>query len=101
MSNFYITKLNIGVDSETGLDIELRVKSLIIDASIKKITIRIDKCLVSPTGVELKITETLYYDRYNSEFSNKYDALDSSPIGLAIKQILDLDLLQYPNLNQY
>jgi hypothetical protein len=60
----YITNKAIGVDESTGLSIELRVKELNIDASNRKITIRVDKCLVSPTGIEMKLVESFYYTRF-------------------------------------
>lgn len=101
MSNNYITNKIIGVDENSGLNIELRVKELNINAEIKKITIKVQKFLVSPTGLEMKLIETLYYERYNVEPNNmKYDQLDESPIGQGIKQILNLDLDNYPNLLQ-
>lgn len=96
----YIAKMSVGIDGDTGLELELRVKSLIIDAEIQKITIKMDKCLVSPTGVELRVIETQYYDRYNSPSNLRYDALASSPIGQGIKQMLGIDLNDYPNLTQ-
>ena len=98
--NKYIANLNIGIDEETGLDTELRIKSLMIDAENKRVTIKIDKCLVSPTGVELKVLDCQYYDRYNSETNKRYDALALSPIGQGIKQMLNTDLIDYPNLTQ-
>jgi hypothetical protein len=98
--NKYITNLNIGIDENTGLDVELRVKSLTIDSELQKITIKIDKSLVSPTGVELKVIESQYYDRYNSETNLRYDGLALSPIGQGIKTMLNIDLLEYPNLTQ-
>lgn len=100
MSNNYITNKMIGVDELTGLNIELRVKELTINAAIKRIAVKIEKCLVSPTGVEMKLVETLYYDRYNEEGNMKYDQLDGSQLGQGIKHILNLDLDNYPNLLQ-
>ncbi len=96
----YISNLVVGVDDETGLSIELRVKELNIDAQIRKVTVKIDKSLVSPTGVEMKIIETVYYDRFDDEINKKYTQLEESAIGLAIKQILEIDLGLYPNLTQ-
>ena len=96
----YITNLSIGVDEVTGLSIELRVKELTINSETKTIIIKIDKVLVSPTGVELRIIESLYYDRYDGEINKKYTQLEESPIGIGIKQMLNLDLPQYPNLTQ-
>ena len=102
MANNYITNKIIGVDDITGLNIELRVKEVLIDAHKQKIIIKVEKYLVSPTGVEMKLIESLYYERYNDLINNnmKYDQLDASPIGQGIKQILLLDLNNYPNLLQ-
>jgi hypothetical protein len=100
MANTYITNHSLGVDEITGLEIELRVREVFINAQEQKITIKIDKVLVSPTGVEMKNIESLYYDRFNSENNKKYDQLDASPLGLGIKQMLNNDLLSYPNLLQ-
>jgi hypothetical protein len=102
MANNYITNKIIGVDDITDLNIELRVKEVLIDAHKQKITIKVEKYLVSPTGVEMKLIESLYYERYNDSINNnmKYDQLDASPIGQGIKQILLLDLNNYPNLLQ-
>lgn len=66
----------------------------------KKIIAKIDKCLVSPTGVEFTILETKYLERYNSELSQKYDLLDLSPIGQGIKQMLLAELTNYPVIEQ-
>ena len=96
----YISNLVIGVDEETGLSVELRVKELNIDANIRKIIVKVEKVLVSPTGIEMKLIETLYYERYDGEFNKKYEQLELSGLGLGIKQMLDDDLLLYPNLTQ-
>lgn len=96
----YISNLVVGVDEETGLSIELRVKELNIDANIRKITVKVEELLVSPTGVEMKLIETLYYERYDGEVNKKFQQLELSGLGLGIKQMLDNDLLSYPNLTQ-
>lgn len=96
----YITKKEIGVDIDSGLSIELRAKELNIDATNRKITIKIDKCLVSPTGLEMKVLESIYYDRFDSNENKKYTALEESSIGVNIKELLNLDLDLYPNLQQ-
>lgn len=87
MANNYITNYVLGLDEVTGLNIELRARELFINANEQKITIKIDKVLVSPTGVEMRNLESMYYDRFNSEANKKYDQLDASAIGLGIKQI--------------
>lgn len=99
MKNYIVNK-NIGIDEITGLAIELRVKLLTINPVDKKIIVRIDKCLVSPTGVEFTILETKYLERYNSELNKKYDLLDLSPIGQGIKQVLLIELSNYPDIEQ-
>ena len=99
MKNYIVNK-NIGVDEHTGMSIELRVKLLTIDPVEKKIIAKVDKCLVSPTGVEFTIIETKYLERYNSELSPKYTMLDLSPIGQGIKQMLLSELINYPDIEQ-
>jgi hypothetical protein len=63
MANNFITNHQLGIDEVTGLDIELRVREVFINACEQKITIKIDKVLVSPTGVEMKNIESMYYER--------------------------------------
>jgi len=99
MKNYIANKV-IGVDSSTGLDIELRTKEFSVNAETRKITVRVDKVLVSPTGVEMKRLESMYYERYDSETNEKYSQLEASPIGLGIEQILKSDLDMYPDLTQ-
>lgn len=99
MKNYIANKV-IGVDSETGLNIELRTKSFATDAETRKITVRVDKVLVSPTGVEMKLIESMYYERFDTEVNPKYSQLEASPLGLGIAQILLLDLAMYPDLTQ-
>ena len=99
MKNYIANKV-FGLDEATGLEIELRVKELLIEASNRKITIKIDKVLVSPTGLELKVIESLYYDRFDGDVNKKYEQLELSSIGLGILDMLLLDLDVYPNLTQ-
>jgi hypothetical protein len=99
MKNYIANKV-IGVDSTTGLTIELRTKEFSVNAETRKITVRVDKVLVSPTGVEMKRIESMYYERFDSETNEKYSQLESSPIGLGIAQILTIDLDMYPDLTQ-
>ena len=96
----YITNKVIGVDESTGLSIELRTKEFSVNAETRIITVRVDKVLVSPTGMEMKRLESLYYDRKDLEGNEKYSALENSPLGLGIAQILLIDLAVYPNLQQ-
>ena len=96
----YIANKNIGIDESTGLAIELRVKNLNIDAEKRTITIQVDKCLVSPTGKQMTVIEALYYTRYDGEVNKKYSLLEESNLGLGIKQMLNLDLDIYPDLQQ-
>lgn len=100
MANTYSAKKNIGIDPETGLDIELRATDILIEPSKELITVKVEKCLVSPTGVVMKVIENLYFTRTNIPGNMKFDSLQGSPIGLGISQMLMLDLNAYPNLNQ-
>jgi hypothetical protein len=99
MKNYIANKV-IGTDSETGLDIELRTKNFSVDADTRIITVRVDKVLVSPTGVQMKLIESMYYERYDSATNEKYSQLEASSLGLGISQILSLDLAIYPDLTQ-
>ncbi len=96
----YITNKVIGVDSATGLGVELRTKEFSVNAESRVITVKIDKVLVSPTGVEMKHIESMYYERFDSETNEKYSQLEASSLGLGIEQILKSDLDMYPDLNQ-
>ena len=96
----YITNKVIGVDESTGLSIELRTKEFGVNAETRLINVRVDKVLVSPTGVEMKRLETLYYDRRDLEGSEKYSQLEASQLGLGIAQLLLVDLNVYPDLQQ-
>jgi len=100
MANPYSAKKNIGIDSKTGLDIELRATDILIEPKKNSITVTVERCLVSPTGVIMEVVETIYFTRTNKEGNLKFDMLQSSPIGLGIAQMLGLDLDTYPDLTQ-
>jgi hypothetical protein len=95
--NNYITSRVIGLDPVTGLNIEARVKEVFINAESRNIRVKVDECLVSPTGKEMKIVQTFYYDRYDTESLPRYSYLEASPIGQGIVQVLNQDLLTHPN----
>jgi hypothetical protein len=96
----YISNKVIGVDETTGLSVELRTKEFSVNAETRVITVKVDKVLVSPTGIEMKRLESMYYQRLDTETSTKYSQLEASPIGLGIEQILGADLNMYPDLIQ-
>jgi len=96
----YISKRHLRVDELTGLDVEARVKELNINSDTKIITIRVEECMVSPTGEQISCIGSYTYTRYNGEVNKKYDALASSSIGQGIMQMLSNDLLSHPNYEQ-
>lgn len=100
MTNLYSAKKVLGVDEKTGLSIELRATDILIEPKKQMITVTVEKCLVSPTGVVMEVVETIYFTRTNKGGNLKFDALQSSPIGSGITQMLGVDLDNYPNLTQ-
>jgi len=97
MANLYSAKKYIGLDEETGLSIELRATDILIEPKKKLITVTVEKCLVSPTGVVMGVLETIYFNRTNSDNNMKFDSLQNSAIGQGISQMLLIDLDNYPN----
>jgi hypothetical protein len=100
MANLYSAKKTIGIDGKTGLSIELRATDILIEPKKEMITVTVEKCLVSPTGVVMQIVDTVYFTRTNKENNMKFDMLQNSPVGIGIAQMLGLDLDNYPNLTQ-
>lgn len=100
MANLYSAKKIIGIDEKTGLSIELRATDILIEPKKQIITVTVEKCLVSPTGVVMEVVETVYFNRINKEGNIKFDALQNSTVGLGITQMLGLDLENYPDLTQ-
>jgi len=101
MANLYSAKKVLGVDEKTGLSIELRATDILIEPKKQMITVTVEKCLVSPTGIVMEVVETIYFNRINKEGNMKFDALQNSPVGLGITQMLGLDLENYPDLTQF
>ena len=96
----FIAKKVIELDVETGLDKEIRIVSITIDALVKTISITYCIVLVSPTGVAMKTLEENTVTRTNLECNPKWDQLEASSIGQGIKQMLQPDLNAYPNMLQ-
>ena len=92
-----ISKL-LEVDTETGLDKKVVITTILIDGVNKSIKVAYNVSLVSPTGVEMKVVSTGSFERNNTGEVAKYDQLESSAIGIGIKQILQMDLNAYPDL---
>ena len=84
MANLYSAKKSIGTDEKTGLSIELRDTDILIEPKKEMITVTVEKCLVSPTGVVMQVLDTVYFTRTNKVNNMKFDALQNSPIGLGI-----------------
>lgn len=100
MANLYSAKKVLGIDDKTGLSIELRATDILIEPKKQMITVTVEKCLVSPTGIVVSVIDTIYFNRTNKEGNEKFDTLQKSPIGVGITQMLGLDLDNYPNLEQ-
>jgi|JI10StandDraft_1071094.scaffolds.fasta_scaffold140435_2 hypothetical protein len=100
MANLYSAKKVIGVDDKTGLSIELRATDILIEPKKQMITVSVEKCLVSPTGIVMEVVEKIYFTRTNKEGNMKFDTLQNSAIGVGITQMLGLDLEAYPDLEQ-
>lgn len=100
MANLYSAKKVLGIDERTGLSIELRATDILIEPKKQLITVTVEKCLVSPTGIVMEIVETVYFTRTNKEANMKFDLLQNSPVGTGISQMLAIDLENYPNLTQ-
>lgn len=101
MANLYSAKKNLGFDELTGLSVELRATDILIEPKKNLITVTVEKCLVSPTGIVMEVVETMYFTRTNKDGNMKFDALQNSPLGVGISQMLNLDLENYPNLTQF
>lgn len=100
MANLYSAKKVLGFDEKTGLSIELRATDILIEPKKEMITVTVEKCLVSPTGIVMEIVDKIYFTRINKEGNMKFDTLQNSGIGTGIAQMLLLDLENYPDLNQ-
>jgi hypothetical protein len=100
MANLYSAKKVLGVDDKTGLSIELRATDIFIEPKKQMITVSVEKCLVSPTGIVMEVVEKTYFTRTNKEGNMKFDSLQNSNIGVGITQMLNMDLEAYPDLEQ-
>lgn len=96
----YIAKRTLELDEATGLEKEVRATNIIIDAENEKISIMLKECLVSPTGVVMKVLKETQYERYNTVDNKRYDNLEESEVGQGIKQMVTADLQNYPSIGE-
>lgn len=108
----YIYKKVLETDSETGLDKEIRVVKINIDAETEEIVVFYAIVLASPTGVVMKTLEVSSYKRYNkaavldennvevAPANMAYNNLKASAIGQGIVAIVTSTIADYPNLTQ-
>lgn len=119
MAETNISKI-VGTDSETGLQIRVDVTGVMINMKSKTIDVTYDECLIGKSG-SVVTKKSGVYTRRNKErvmdlrqvegepagvteqyevspAENKYDQLAGSEVGVLIKQMLESDLKNYPNM---
>lgn len=103
MSNYlkdnYFAKVDLAVDTETGLTNQVRAVGLNADATSKTITITYQHVLISSTGAVMKIVSSGAFLRVNDlNTGMKYDDLQASAVGQGIKQMIEaLDFSRISN----
>ena len=95
MSNYlkdnYFAKVDLSVDSITGLTHQVRAVGLNADATSKTITVTWQLVLLSSTGAVMQTLESGAYTRVDDAGTGmKYDDLQASPVGLGIKQMIEV-----------
>jgi len=80
-----------GTDEKTGLTIEVRCTSALIDGENKKIELTFKKVLVSPTGIACEVLASKGWMRFDDIEANllKYTAQQQSVIGLGMKAAIE------------
>ncbi len=119
MAETSISKI-VGTDSDTGLQIRVDVTGVMINMKSKTIDITYDECLIGKSG-SVVTKKSGVYTRRNKEAvmdlrqvagepegvteqyevtpaENRFDQLEGSEIGILIKQMLENDLKNYPNM---
>ena len=91
----YIGKVAFGIDSKTGLTIEVRCVEICIRSKRKRIELVFDKVLVSPTGIAMFVESSHEFLRFDDVPNNllRYTQQQESIIGLAMRSAIEtLDL---------
>ncbi|AXH75882.1 MAG: hypothetical protein [Bacteriophage sp.] len=95
-------KRKIGVDTEdTGLDIEVRISTVVIDFDNQQINGIWKEQLVTPTGKPIgEVRKEGAFIRKDLVYNKKWSDLQASVVGQTILGMLGQDLINYPNLEQ-
>ena len=96
-----ITTKALGVNQELGLEQELRVWRVNIDAKEEVISVIYEIVTYSPTNTIIKSEYPLQYIRFNDTNGQMmFDNYRNSMIGQGIISAIEQTLLNYPNLQQ-
>lgn len=87
-----IQSFDFGVDAYTGLQKKLYVTGIRIDAKTEVVYVDYDIVLLSPTGVQVSVIESYYFERLNLPGNEKYNELKNSPVGQGIIQMIGTDM---------
>lgn len=91
---------NIGVDSTVMLEKRAVVNRIIIDSDLSVVRVEYRIETLSPNNQVVSVSELRSYSRTNLPNDARFDNLRNSAIGVAIKAMVEADLVNYPNLNQ-
>lgn len=101
---------NLEIDSDNGLQKQIQVFGIDINAKEKTITVKYDVCLISPSGKVVSILETSSYKRLDKAADKdpagagdipaltQYSDLANSKLGETIKSMIEMDLTKYPEM---
>lgn len=104
-----IATKSLGIDDELGLEKQVSVFTILIDAENEKIDVGYVIEILSPKGIVVSKSTKMYYTRRNNveqrdpegklitEANMKFDTLRVSQIGKAIEEMIASDLDEYPD----
>jgi hypothetical protein len=96
-----ITTKSLGINQELGLEQELKVWQVNIDARSEVINVVYEIVTYSPTNTIIKNEYPLQYIRFNDTNGQMmFDHYRDSVIGQSIISAINQTLDNYPNLNQ-
>jgi hypothetical protein len=103
---------SLGINKTTGLEEQLHVWQLTIDAKSEVVVVVFDIVTLAPNGEIVKVSETNSYRRYNYlgepatedkkeiPANMKFDEYRNSQIGQAISGMIQKTIELYPDLEQ-
>ena len=101
-----IATKSIGTDSVTGLQQNVNVWSLSINARTSEVFVTYNIETLAPNGIAVYQGPDMIYRRFNKPASGgnaadmRYDALSASSVGRMIAGMIANDLSKWPNLQQ-